>query len=106
MALPDGRSRLSAMPWRNTFVRRVRRFRIDQRAKEVAGAAAGMQQGLAGIRVNFPAYAIDVNFDQIREGIERLIPHVLRDFRPPHNVTCNAIAPGIIAPNASLSPLY
>jgi 3-oxoacyl-[acyl-carrier protein] reductase len=23
-----------------------------------------------------------------------------------HNVTCNAIAPGIIAPNASLSPLY
>jgi NAD(P)-dependent dehydrogenase (short-subunit alcohol dehydrogenase family) len=23
-----------------------------------------------------------------------------------HNITCNAIAPGIIAPNASLSPLY
>jgi NAD(P)-dependent dehydrogenase (short-subunit alcohol dehydrogenase family) len=23
-----------------------------------------------------------------------------------HNVTCNAVAPGIIAPNASLSPLY
>ena len=23
-----------------------------------------------------------------------------------YNVTCNAVAPGIIAPNASLSPLY
>src|SRR6266478_9807343 len=84
MALPDGRSRLSAMPWRNTFVRRVRRFRIDQRAKEVAGAAASMEQGLAGIRVNFPAHAIYVNFDQIREGIKRLIPYVLGDFGASH----------------------
>ena len=44
-----------------------------------------MQQRLAGIRVNFPAHAIDVNFDEIREGIERFIPHVFRDFRPSHN---------------------
>src|SRR5258706_16479919 len=85
MVLPDGRSWLGARPRRNTFVSRLRDVGIIQRAKQVAGAAAGMEQGLAGIRVNFPAHAIDVNFDQIREGIERLIPHVLRDFRPPHN---------------------
>src|SRR6266851_5685352 len=85
MALPGGRSCLGARLWRNTFVCRVRDIRIDLRAKEVAGAAAGMEQGLAGIGVNFPAHAIHVNFDQIREGIERLIPHVLGDFRASHN---------------------
>src|SRR5207302_1002483 len=81
MALPDGRSCLSAIPWRNTFVSRLRDIGIIQRAKQVARSAAGMQQGLAGIRVNFPAHAIDINLDQIREGIERFIPHVFRDFR-------------------------
>src|SRR2546426_5300445 len=85
MALSDGRSWLAAMPRRTTLVSGVRDFRFVQRAKEVAGTAASMQQGLAGIRVNFPAHAIDVNFDKIREGIERFIPHVFRDFRPSHN---------------------
>src|SRR3979490_878781 len=85
MVLPDGRSWLGARPRRNTFVSRLWDVGIIQRAKQVAGAAAGMEQGLAGIRVNFPRHPIYVNFDQIREGIERLIPHVLRDFRPPHN---------------------
>jgi len=27
----------------------------------------------------------DVDFDEIREGIERFIPYVFRDFRPSHN---------------------
>src|ERR1700687_2008181 len=85
MVLPDGRSSLGARPRRNTFVSRLRDIGIIQRTKQVAGAAAGMEQGLAGIRVNFPAHAIDVNFNQIREGIERLIPPVLRDSPPPHN---------------------
>src|SRR5258708_2458564 len=85
MVLPDGRSRLGARPRRNTFVSRLWDVGIIQRAKQVAGAAAGMEERLAGIRVDFSAHAIYVNFDQIREGIERLIPHVLRDFRPPHN---------------------
>src|SRR6266851_2838652 len=79
MALPGGRSCLGARLWRNTFVCRVRDIRIDLRAKEVAGSAAGMEQGLAGIGVNFPAHAIHVNFNQIREGIERLIPDELGD---------------------------
>src|SRR5205814_1043084 len=34
-----------------------------------------------GIRVNFAAHAIHVNLDQIREGIERFIPHVFGNFR-------------------------
>src|SRR5260370_197243 len=85
MVLPDRRNWLGARPLRNTFVSRVRDIRIDERAKEVAGAAASMEQGLAGIGVNFPAHAIDVNLNQIREGIERLIPHMLGDFGAPHN---------------------
>src|SRR5216684_6741078 len=85
MALPDWRSGLGARPRRSTFVGRVGDIRIDLRAKEVAGAAAGMEQGLAGISVNFPAHAIHVNFDQIREGIEGLIPHVFGDIRAPYN---------------------
>src|SRR3981081_790189 len=72
MVLPDGRSWLGARPRRNIFVYRVRDIGIVQRAKQVAGAAACMEQGLAGVRVNFPAHAIYINFDQIREGIERL----------------------------------
>jgi Stage II sporulation protein E (SpoIIE) len=44
-----------------------------------------MKQGLAGIGVDFPAHAIYINFDQIREGIEGLIPDVLGDIRAPHN---------------------
>src|SRR5229473_3623016 len=85
MALPGGGSCLGAGPRRIIFVSRIRRFRIHRGAKEVAGAAAGMKQGLAGIGVNFPAHAIHVNFDQIREGIEGLIPHMLGDIRAPHN---------------------
>src|SRR5712664_4012486 len=87
MALPDWRSGLGARPRRSAFVGRVGDIRIDLRAKEVAGAAAGMEQGLAGIGVNFPAHAIHVNFDQIREGIKGLIPHVFGDIRAPHNAT-------------------
>src|SRR5258708_17701533 len=85
MALPGGRSCVGARLWRNTFVCRVRDIRIDLRAKEVAGSAAGMDQGLAGICVNFPAHAIHVNFDQIREGIERLDRDVLGDCRASNN---------------------
>ena len=40
---------------------------------------------LAGIGVNFSAYAIDVDLDQIGEGIERFIPNVLGDFCPPND---------------------
>src|SRR5260370_24743419 len=87
MVLPDGRSRLGARPRRNTFVSRLRDVGIIQRAKQVAGAAAGMEQGLAGIRVNFPAHAIDVNFTHTLEGIEPLIPHLLPAFPPPHTPT-------------------
>src|SRR5713226_10020964 len=75
MALPGRRSCLAARPCRNTFVHGVRDIRIDQWAKQIARPPAGMEQGLAGIGVNFPAHAIHINLDQIREGIERLIPH-------------------------------
>src|SRR5229473_2575392 len=85
MALPDRKSGLGARPWGSIFVSHLGDIRIDLRTKEVAGAAAGMEQGLAGIGVNFPAHAIHVNFDRIREGVERLIPHVLVDFRASHN---------------------
>src|SRR5439155_1162874 len=40
-----------------------------------------MKQRFPGIRVNFAAHAIHVNLDQIRERIERFIPHVLGNFR-------------------------
>src|SRR5436853_2590297 len=84
IAFPGGGRCLGAIPWRNIFVSRLRRLRIVQQAKNVSCASASMEQGLAGIRVNFPAHAIHVNFDQIREGIKRLIPHVLGDFGASH----------------------
>src|SRR5258708_33644698 len=85
MALPGGRSCLGARLWRNTFVCRVRDIRIDLRAKEVAGAAAGREQGLAGIGGNFPGHAIHVNLDQHPERFERLIPRRIGHFRAAHN---------------------
>src|SRR5260370_26770413 len=85
MALPDRSTCLAARPCRNTFVFCIRGVRIDQWAKQIARPPAGMEQGLAGIGVHFPAHAIHINLDQIREGIEGFIPHVLRDFRAPHN---------------------
>src|SRR5467141_1793078 len=84
MALPGGRNRLDTLPRQSTFVRRVRGVRIAQWTKQVAGAA-GMEQGFAGIGVNFAAHAVDVDFDQVREGIESLIPNMLGDFRAPHD---------------------
>src|SRR5258708_6983050 len=90
MVLPDGSSCFGTRPRRGTFVSRVRDAGIGRRTKEVAGASAGMKQGLAGIGINFPAHAIDVNLNQIREGIERLIPHMLGDFGASHNAAAVA----------------
>src|SRR5258708_11772419 len=85
MALPGGRSCLGARLWRNTFVCRVRDIRIDLRAKEVAGAAAGVGPGRSGIARNFSPHAIHTNFGPIREGVERLIPHLLGAVRASPN---------------------
>src|SRR5437899_635667 len=81
MALPGGSSGFRSMARRSTLVLGIGGIRIDRRAKEVPSATARMEQRLAGIRVNFPSHAINVNFNQIRKGIEGLIPDVLRDFR-------------------------
>src|SRR5213080_3288550 len=87
MVLPDWRCGLGAMARRNAIVPCVCGVRIGQRAKEVAGAAAGMEQWPSGIRVDFTAHAIHVNLNQIREGIESFVPNVLGDFRASHNPT-------------------
>src|SRR5258708_201761 len=86
MALPGGRNRLDTLPRQSTFVCRIRGVRIAQWTKQVAGAAAGMEeQGFAGIGVNFAAHAVDVDFYQVRKGIESFIPNMLGDFRAPHD---------------------
>src|SRR6266478_8210014 len=85
MALPGGRSRLDTLPRQSTFFCRIRGVRIAQGTKQVTRATTGMEQGFAGIGVDFAAHAVDVDFDQVREGIESLIPNMLGDFRAPHN---------------------
>src|SRR6266849_4158589 len=85
MALPGGRNRLDTLPRQSTFVCRVRGVRIAQWTKQVTRATTGMEQGFAGIGVNFAAHAVDVNFDQVRKGIKSFIPNMLGDFRAPHD---------------------
>src|SRR2546422_10931274 len=74
MVLPDWRCGLGAMARRNAIVPCVCGVRIGQRAKEAAGAAAGMEQWPSGIRVDFTADPNPVNLNPIREGIQKLVP--------------------------------
>src|SRR6266851_2984874 len=85
MALPGRRNRLDTLPRQSTFVCRLRGVRIDQWTKQVTRAATGMEQGFAGIGVNFAADAVDVDFDQVRKGIKSFIPNMLGDFRASHD---------------------
>src|SRR6266852_2720272 len=48
--------------------------------EDVAAAAAGLQEGLTAFIAEFAAETVDVDFDQIGEGIEGLIPDMLGDF--------------------------
>src|SRR2546427_7258509 len=84
MALPDRGVRLCPRSHGSAVLGGFRCRRISSRAKEVAGATASVEQRLGGIQVNFPAHAIDVDFDQIRERIKRFIPDVFRNFRSSH----------------------
>src|SRR5260370_39066042 len=85
MALPDRRTCLAARPCRNTFVFCIRGVRIDQWAKQIDRTPAGMEQGLDGIGVTFPAHAIHINIDHIREGNVGFIHHMHGAFPTTNN---------------------
>src|SRR6266481_8532929 len=57
-----------------------RRSRFLADSEHVAGAALGVQQRSLPGRINLAAQAIDIDFDQIGEGIEVFVPNVLGNF--------------------------
>src|SRR5438445_13222941 len=55
------------------------------RRKHVARSASRVQQRFHRSNINFAPHPVDIHLDQIRERIELLVPHVLRDLRPSHH---------------------
>src|SRR5712692_8800338 len=53
---------------------------LGRGGEHVAAAAAGLQEGLTAFIAEFAAETVDVDFDQIGEGIEGLIPDMLGDL--------------------------
>src|SRR5712664_187052 len=53
-------------------------------AKEVSRSPPCVQQWLTRVRINFSPQSVYVHFDQVGKRIEALVPHMFRNFRPPH----------------------
>jgi hypothetical protein len=51
-------------------------------AEDVAAAAAGLQERLAGFFAEFAAEPVYVDFDQVGKGVKGLVPDMFGDFRP------------------------
>src|SRR5580704_306179 len=85
MALPNWGIRFRSSARGSGILGGVGCGQISGRTEQIAGAPPRMKQRLRGIRINFPPHAVDIHLDQVRERIERLIPHVLRDFRAPYD---------------------
>src|ERR1700745_3223685 len=56
-------------------------------SEHVAGAALGVQQGSFPGRVNFAAQAMDIDFDQVGEGIEVFVPDMFGNFSAAHDTS-------------------
>src|SRR5580704_4758726 len=59
------------------------RLRTVSATDEVSGTAASVQQRFRAWRIDLLSEAIHVDFDQVRERVERFVPHMLGDFSAP-----------------------
>src|SRR5258708_7723197 len=82
---PAGMLGLAARARRGALVGRIGDIRSEVGDKEGVGAAESMEQGFAGVSVNLSAQAIHVKFNQIKEGMEGLIPQVFGEIRAHDN---------------------
>src|SRR4051794_27238171 len=57
-------------------------------AQHIAGTAPGFEQGVSSRRCEFATQALDVDVDDVRERIVRLVPDVLRDVGAPDHLAC------------------